>query len=134
MTVSVFKSLISFFLSPPAFNTLFSKSKSSWVILKSIKALETNISMKFNLDFGKNTLLLCFFFFFVIYWLILFYSRIYYTNFYSPCRTCNIHQFILIYFFNKFISCFIYVFNLNSWLMCSSFMIIDFVILFYISN
>ena len=46
----------------------------SWVILESVKVLEIETFMLFNLDFANNIILLCFFFFFLtidLYFLIL---------------------------------------------------------------
>ena len=49
---------------------------------ESVKASETKIFMPFNLVFANNTVLSCFFFFFFLnYWLIIFNSCTYYTNF-----------------------------------------------------
>ena len=47
-------------------STLFIKTNSSQLILKSIKVVEIKTSMPFNLVFAKNTILPCFFFFFII--------------------------------------------------------------------
>ena len=46
-----------------------------------IKALEIKTSMLFDLDFANNTILSCFFLF-LNYWLIIFNSCSYCTNFY----------------------------------------------------
>ena len=45
---------------------LFIETNSSWLIIKSIKALEIKTSILFNLDFGNNTFLSCFLFFFSV--------------------------------------------------------------------
>ena len=58
--------MITSFISPCFFITLFIKTNSSWVIFESIKALEIKNSMLFSLDFAKKTILSCFLFFFLI--------------------------------------------------------------------
>ena len=57
---------ISFFISLYSIDTLFSERNSSWLGYESIKALEINASMLFNLDFANKTILSCFSFFFFI--------------------------------------------------------------------
>ena len=59
-------SFISSFISSYSFNTLITKTNSSWLIYESIKALEIKIFMLFELVFANNTTLSCFFFFFLI--------------------------------------------------------------------
>ena len=49
-----------------SFRTLFIETNSSWLIFASIKALEINTCMLFNLDFGSNIVLSRFFFFLLI--------------------------------------------------------------------
>ena len=58
--------MISFFISSYSFRTLFIKTNSSWLITQSIKDVEINSSMQFNLDFDNDAILSCFFFFFLI--------------------------------------------------------------------
>ena len=54
------------FISSNSFSKLFTRTNSSWLIFKSIKALEIKAYILLNLDFSNNTLLLCFFFFLII--------------------------------------------------------------------
>ena len=49
-----------------SFNTSLIKTNSSWQIFDSIKALESETSMVFNLVFAKNTTLPCFLLFLLI--------------------------------------------------------------------
>ena len=100
------------------------KTNSSWLIFESIKALEIKNSLIFHLDFANNTILSCFVFFFLIidlYFLIpavvvqifnpiaelVFNIILNYTNLFMVFT----HQFILVYCFNKILSCFIYIFQ-----------------------
>ena len=48
-------------MSSYSFSTLFIKTKSSWLVKESIKALEIKTAMLFNLDFANNTISSCFF-------------------------------------------------------------------------
>ena len=64
--LSLFKFLISSFMSSYSYNTLFIKTNSSLLIFELIKALEIKTSMPFNSGFANNTILSCFFFFFLI--------------------------------------------------------------------
>ena len=41
-----------------------------WLIFKSIKSIEINASMAFNLVFGNNTILSCFFFLFFFFLIV----------------------------------------------------------------
>ena len=54
------------FNSSYSFSTLFIETNSSWLIFESIRDLEINTSILFNLDFANNAILSCFFFFFLI--------------------------------------------------------------------
>ena len=58
--------MISSFILRYSFSTLIIQRNSSRIIFKSIKAIEINTSMLFNLEFANNTILSCFFFFFLI--------------------------------------------------------------------
>ena len=49
-----------------SFGTLFIKTNSSWLIFQSIKDLEMNTSVWFDVDLANNTILSCFFFFSII--------------------------------------------------------------------
>ena len=60
-------------ISSYSLDNLFTKTNSLWLTYQSIKTLEAETSMVFNLVFGSNKILLCFFFFF---WLINLYSLI----------------------------------------------------------
>ena len=48
-------------MSSYSFSTLFIKTKSSWLVKESIKALEIKTAMLSNLDFANNTISSCFF-------------------------------------------------------------------------
>ena len=54
------------FISLYSLTTLFTEINSSWLIYKSIKALEIKNSIVFNSVFAKNTILLCYFCFFLM--------------------------------------------------------------------
>ena len=51
------------FISLYSLDTLFTETKSSWIMFESIKGLENRPSIVFNLSFPYNTILSCFFFF-----------------------------------------------------------------------
>ena len=61
--------MISSFISSYSFSTLFIETNSSWLIFESIRDLEINTSVLFNLDFANDTILSCFFFLFLIIYL-----------------------------------------------------------------
>ena len=48
--------LISSFTLSNSFSTLFSKTNSSWLIFKSVKATQIKISMLFSLDFANHSI------------------------------------------------------------------------------
>ena len=58
--------MISFFVIPYSFSTLFIKTSLSWLIFELIKTLEIKTSMLFHLHCASNTTSLCLFFFFLI--------------------------------------------------------------------
>ena len=60
------KYLISCFTSLYSFRTLFIKRNLSWLITESIKVLEIQTSILFNLDFASNSIELCFSFLLLI--------------------------------------------------------------------
>ena len=53
------------FILSSSFSTLFIRTKSSWRIFESIKALEMKTSLLFNFDLDNNNILSCFLFFFL---------------------------------------------------------------------
>ena len=64
--MKLFRLLISSLVSSYSLSTLYINSNSSWLIFKSIKALEIKTCMLFNLDFANNIISFCFSFSFLI--------------------------------------------------------------------
>ena len=58
--------MISSFISLCSFRLFSIKTNSSWLTAESIKVLEIETSMQFNLDFANNTILSCVFIIFLI--------------------------------------------------------------------
>ena len=84
--------MISSFISSYSFSTLRIKTNSSWLIIESINALEIKNSMLFNSNFFLTRLFCHVFFLFLNYWLILFSSCCYCTNFQYYFRTRNYYK------------------------------------------
>ena len=65
MSLELYLSLISSFLSLCSYKTLFIKRNLSWLIAESIKAFEIKSPILFDLNFASNSILSSFFLFFL---------------------------------------------------------------------